>query len=131
MRCLMTLLLGSMAFAAVGQFQAAVIDQTTRQPIVDGHVAIVNSSLGTVTDKNGKFAFGNLAFDSVTLRISAIGYLTQEYVLTRERELVVELIPSAILLHQAVTITAQRSERMSFDVNQSASAIAAALLLKR
>lgn len=131
MRCLMTLLLGSMAFAAVGQFQGTVIDQTTRQPIVDGHVAIVNSSLGTVTDKNGKFAFGNLAFDSVTLRVSAIGYLTQEYVLTRERELVVELIPSAILLHQAVTITAQRSERMSFDVNQSASAIAAAQLSER
>ncbi|MCA6378897.1 MAG: TonB-dependent receptor [Cytophagales bacterium] len=123
------LLLG--AQLAFSQFKGIVIDQTTRQSLADVHVAVINSALGTITDKEGKFVLDNLSSDSIRLRISAIGYSTVEYVMRREKESIIELIPSAILLNNAVTITAQRSERLSFDVAQSTSSISATQLAER
>ncbi|MCA4896990.1 MAG: TonB-dependent receptor [Cytophagales bacterium] len=113
---------------AFSQFKGIVIDQKTRQPVADVHVSIINSALGTVSDKAGEFVLNNSVADSLRLRVSAIGYSTVEYVMARERENSIELIPSAILLNNAVTITAQRSERLSFDVAQSTSSISATQL---
>ncbi|MFO0508136.1 MAG: TonB-dependent receptor plug domain-containing protein, partial [bacterium] len=113
---------------AFSQFKGIVIDQTTRQPVADVHVSIINSALGTVTDNAGEFVLNNSAADSLRLRVSAIGYSTVEYVMARDRENSIELIPSAILLNNAVIITAQRSERLSFDVAQSTSTISATQL---
>ncbi len=116
---------------AFSQYKAIVIDQATRQPVADVHVAVINSALGTITDKEGKFVLDNLSSDSIRLRISAIGYSTIEYVMRREKESTIELNPSAILLNNAVTITAQRSERLSFDVAQTTSSISATQLAER
>ncbi len=113
---------------AFSQFKGVIIDQTTRQPLADVHVAVINSSLGTITDKEGKFVLDNSSSDFLRLLISAIGYSTIEHVARREKESTIELNPSAILLNNAVTITAQRSERLSFDVAQSTSTISATQL---
>ncbi len=113
---------------AFSQFKGIVIDQTTRQPVADVHIAVVNSALGMVTDNAGKFVLDNSSSDSLRLRISAIGYSTIEYIMRREKEYAIELIPSAILLNNDITITAQRSERLSFDVAQSVSSISATQL---
>jgi len=65
---------------AFSQFKGVIIDQTTRQPLADVHVAVINSSLGTITDKEGKFVLDNSSSDFLRLLISAIGYSTIEHV---------------------------------------------------
>lgn len=128
LKCLVTLLLLAVGPLAFSQFSGTVIDQKTRQPVADVHVVVINSSLGTVTDRAGNFAFVNSSADSLRLRISAIGYTTLEYAIAKEKQYSIELVSSTILLNNAVTITAQRSERLSFDVAQSTTSVSASQL---
>ncbi len=127
-RSLLILLFSTGTQLVFSQFKGSVIDQKTRQPLADVHIAIIDSSFGTVTDKAGNFALGDATSDSLRLRISAIGYSTLEYVMVKEKEYFIELIPSFILLNNAVTITAQRSERLSFDVAPSTSSLSSTQL---
>ncbi|MFM8850040.1 MAG: TonB-dependent receptor domain-containing protein [Cytophagales bacterium] len=108
---------------AYSQFGGSVIDRVTKQPIADAHVSVINSPLGTVTDNEGNFILDNWSADSVNLRISVVGYATLEYNIVKGELATIQLAPSTILLNNAVTVTAQRSERLSFDVAASTSTV--------
>jgi hemoglobin/transferrin/lactoferrin receptor protein len=101
-----------------------IYDKKTRDPIPDVHVWIVNSSLGTITDKTGRFSLQSGNSNSVQLRISAIGYTTiEQFAGVNSQELQIALTPSVIILNNEVTITAQRSERLTFDVPESITSV--------
>jgi hemoglobin/transferrin/lactoferrin receptor protein len=113
-------------------YSGIVKDGESQTPLEGVHIQLVNSSLGTVTDQDGKFIINNIPKGKHTLRISAVGYATIERPLNQdELELMIALEPSAMLLNNAVTITAQRNEQLSFDVSQSVTTLTTDELIKK
>ncbi len=107
-------------------FHGIIRDQKTMEPIPDVHVSVINSSIGTITDKAGRFSLERFNSNSIRLRISAIGYTTiEQTVEAAAQELQIVLMPSVVLLNNTVTVTAQRNERLAFDVGQSVTAVSA------
>ena len=105
-------------------FQGVIRDQKTNEPISDVHISVINSSMGTITDKEGRFVLQRVNTNSVQVRISAIGYTTIEQAVEVDvQELQIVLMPSIILLNNAVTVTAQRNERLTFDVPESITSV--------
>ena len=105
-------------------FQGVIRDQKTNEPISDVHISVINSSMGTITDKEGRFALERVNTNSVQVRISAIGYTTIEQTVEVDAlEFQIVLMPCAILLNNAVTVTAQRTERLTFDVPESITSV--------
>lgn len=97
-----------------------ISDHQTNEPIADVHVQLVNSQIGSITDKDGTFILEGFVTDSARIRISATGFTTIEQTVSLDSgEIQIRLTPSVILLNNEVTITALRSERLAFDVNQS------------
>jgi outer membrane receptor protein involved in Fe transport len=113
-------------------FSGIVKDSETRTPLEGVHIQVVNSSLGTSSDRDGKFTINNFPKGKHTIRISAIGYATVEQPIKEDEvELIIALESSAMLLNNAVTITALRDEQLSFDVSQSVTALTADELTKK
>ena len=104
--------------------QGIITDQQSNEPIADVHVQLVNSKVGSITDMDGKFVLDGFVMDSARIRISAIGYTTiEQTVSSNNKEVQVRLAPSVILLNNAVTVTAQRTERLTFDVPESITSV--------
>ena len=51
-----------------------VIDSVTTQPVAGARVSIVGSTVGTLTDRDGRYLLANLAAGQLTLRAQRIGY---------------------------------------------------------
>ncbi len=99
--------------------QGKIIDQENNQPINDVHIQWINTSVGTVTDREGNFELIKVK-GANSIRISAVGYATQDVNPTdSEISLTLFLKPSVLMLNQEVTITAQRQEDLIIDVPQS------------
>ncbi len=110
------------------QYHGVIIDHVTQHPISDVHIVVVGTAIGTSTDSLGYFSLDISRTDSILVRISAIGYSTVEQMLIKNFENRIELTTTAILLNNEVTITAQRSERISFDVAIATTTISSAQL---
>lgn len=112
------------SFLYAQSIKGIVSDHETNEPIADVHVQLANSHVGTITDKEGKFVLEGFLVDSARIRISAIGYTTLEQIVSSNNsEVQIHLAPSIILLNNAVTITAQRNERLTFDVPESITSV--------
>ena len=97
-----------------------VTDKSTSLPVENAHIQLINSAIGTLTDKNGVFALAEFPDSQRFIRVSSIGFATTELLMQRgDTQITISLEPSAILLNNDVTVTAQRHERLSFDVSQS------------
>lgn len=113
-------------------FNGIVKDGQTQSPIEGVHVQLLNSSLGTVSDRDGKFLIDNFPSGKPTIRISAVGYTAVERVIENPKlDLIIILEQSAILLNNSVTVTAQRSEQLSYNVSQSVTTLTSGELLKK
>lgn len=107
-------------------------DSDSQLPIEGVHIQVVNSSLGAASDENGKFVIHDFPKGRHALRISAVGYTTVERMINEdELDLTIALKPTVLLLNNSVTITAQRNERLSFDVSQSLTTLTADELIKK
>lgn len=122
------LLLSPCAFA---QFiRGEVKDQKNNLPIPDVHIQWVNTSLGTVSDANGKFQLTSLS-GSHTIRMSAVGFSTQEVNIEDSFDtLRIVLEPSVMILSQGVVVTAKRQEDLSSEVSQSITVVSKEQLLQ-
>ena len=113
-------------------FSGIVQDRETQTPLEGVHIQVVNSSLGTSSGQDGKFTINDFPKGMHTIRISAVGYASVERTLNEdEMEVMITLESSAMLLNNAVTITAQRSEQLTFDVSQSVTILSADELIKK
>jgi len=113
-------------------FSGIVQDRETQTPLEGVHIQVVNSSLGTSSGQDGKFTINDFPKGMHTIRISAVGYASMERTLNEdEMEVMITLESSAMLLNNAVTITAQRSEQLTFDVSQSVTILSADELIKK
>jgi outer membrane receptor for ferrienterochelin and colicin len=60
-----------------GSISGTIIDKNSQKPIQGVAVVLDNSSKGTVTDVDGKFAITGISTTAHNIRFSCIGYLTQ------------------------------------------------------
>jgi iron complex outermembrane receptor protein/hemoglobin/transferrin/lactoferrin receptor protein len=107
--------------------RGTIIDQKTNLPIPDVHVRWVNS-LGTISNAQGKFELRRVNGIN-TIRVSAIGYTTHEEIIGDD-SIRIALEPSALMLNQGITITAQRQEDLTVDVPQSVTVVTHEQLLQ-
>ena len=57
-----------------GSVGGKIIDKETHQPLSDVNIVIINSTIGTSTDKDGTFIIKNIPVGSYTIQINMIGY---------------------------------------------------------
>ncbi len=105
------------------------VSQKDGQGIGGVYITILNTNLGTISDKEGKFNLEKIPAGS-TMRISAIGYTTQELPVN-DSVVKVVLDPAIIYLNNNIIITAQRYEAKQIDVSESVTVLTSSDLLQQ
>jgi TonB-linked SusC/RagA family outer membrane protein len=82
------------------QISGIVTDASTNEPLPGVAIAIKGTSIGTITDIDGKYSIQ--VMPGKTLQFSYIGYLSEEIVITTETEISVNLVPDIIGLDEVV-----------------------------
>jgi len=73
---LLLLFVTSAAFAQI-KLKGKIIDEETKNPLVEANIIILNKSKGTVTNEKGEFLLSGNFTDNDILRISYIGFKTK------------------------------------------------------
>ena len=71
------LLAAIVGFAQKGTIRVTVFDDETGEPLIGANVVIANTTIGSVTDLDGKASIDNLSPGSYELQISYVSYQTQ------------------------------------------------------
>jgi len=82
-------------------FESIVKDAKTGKPISYANVGIVGKSVGTVTDDSGHFKLGLHNNDTGVLKISIIGYQSQQFIIA---DFVKNYSPNQIIMLMPVSI---------------------------
>ncbi len=91
----------------MGAIQGTILDALTKKPIELASIALTNSTEGTVTDENGKFALDALKISpQASILVSCIGYKTKRIsvgtILNSKGDFNVSLTPELELLQEVV-----------------------------
>ena len=93
---------------AFAQSVSGTILDETRQPMIGAAIRVAGTTIGTVTDINGKFALSNLAEGKTVLEISFVGYVKETRSVTISKvkpvELKITLQPNANSLNEVVVV---------------------------
>ena len=101
---------------AQSQVMVSVKDAKNQEPLIGASIKIVGTQNGTVTDMNGMAVIQNLTNGSVSLRVSFVGYITQERaVATPSKDTLTFLLEGDKLLDEVV-VTSTRSSRTIDDI---------------
>lgn len=113
---LFLLFFASMAVQAQTLIKGQVNDEKTKKPLQGVNVYVNNSTLGTATDQDGKFAFSVPFNGKIELVFSYIGYNKNTIILESQdvNELAVELKQQSNTLNEVV-IKATKSKSGNFD----------------
>ncbi len=118
-------------FLVIAQsIRGEIRDSQTREPLAGITVSVSNTSVGTITQADGRFALSGLSDGIYTLRISAVGYetLQRDVQVPTEEKLVYSLKKAIVFLNNEVNVTAQRFENQSFHTPQSVSVLSSAYI---
>ncbi len=91
------------------KIEGRVIDAQSKEPLPFCTVVVLGTSLGGVTDVNGHFTIQDVPTSTPTVRVSFVGYATQEVVLSNSGDHVIALTPTSINM-QEVVVSANRAE---------------------
>lgn len=113
MRKLASLLLTLSATTALVQaenIKGTVVDKTTKEPLIGATIQVAGTTMGTITDFDGKFELPELENKAYTLIISYVSYQTQEIQVdaTKPQSLEVTLSSDDKLLNE-VTVVARKN----------------------
>jgi len=107
------ILLAGHLYAAHGVIKGRVVDSATGDPLPGTNVWIKGTNVGAASDLKGYYTIANVPPGEYTLRVSYIGYETQELsILVRAGETVVKdiaLVYGQVLRGETVVVTAQAS----------------------
>ena len=78
-----------------------IFDASTKEPLVGATIQIINTNEGTISDANGTFELKS-APSSASIKISTIGYVSQEITLSNTQALKIALEPAIENLQQIV-----------------------------
>lgn len=107
--------------AQTSTVSGVVISEEDGEPVVGASVLVVGTSLGTVTDVDGKFSISNVPSASKTLRVSFVGMQSQEVAIKRAAMRIV-LKPDTELLDEVV-VTAMGISRSEKTLGYSAATV--------
>lgn len=105
---LMILLMPCTLFAQ-GILRGVVTDSVSKEPLIGANVFLRGTSLGAVTDREGKYRVAGISPGSYSVRVSYIGYVTKEItrnIVSGENSLNSALLPD-VLEGEEVLVTAQ------------------------
>lgn len=117
-----------MAFAQQQQVSGIVTSSENGEPVAGASVSIGGTSIGTVTDVNGRFALNIIPSGSNRLTVSFLGYQTQVLPFRDGENLTVVLAPTASQLDEVLVVAYGTSTRRQF--TGSASVVNAAAIGK-
>jgi iron complex outermembrane receptor protein/hemoglobin/transferrin/lactoferrin receptor protein len=101
---------------AIGQSITGIVVEADGIGIPDAHIRVTNTTIGTYTDKDGKFRLSNIPTGAI-LQVSSVGFAQVEFPAT-DTLISIELKPSLQYLSQNIVVTAQRYETNQFDVSE-------------
>ncbi len=100
------------AFAGLGKIAGKITDAKTGDPLPGAQVQIVGTSMGAAADENGRYFILNVPPGTYTLRVSFMGYTTEEIQNVKAQLDVTTFIDVAlketVVEGETVTIVAQR-----------------------
>lgn len=91
------------------------VTETNGNAIPDAYISVINTNLGTITNREGKFQLEKIPAGA-SLRISCMGYGVKE--MLGDSALTIVLEPIIIYLNNNVVVTAQRNSANQFNVSQ-------------
>lgn len=100
---ILLLLLGMFAQKAAAQYavKGKIFDAVSKEPIVGATIQILTTTDGTVTNQNGQFQLKSVP-QNAQIKISTIGYTSQEHTVTDAQPLTISLEPAVENLQQIV-----------------------------
>lgn len=85
------------------KINGVVTDAATGEPVIGANVIIEGTTLGTVTDVNGKFSLEVPKTDAAVI-ISFLGYNSERITLNGQTELNIKLVPDVTKLEEVVVV---------------------------
>jgi TonB-dependent receptor len=123
-RLVLSFLLISSALHAQGSLQGSVSDSLQHDPLIGVNVFLKGTSLGGITDIEGKFKIVRIPQGTYTVRISYLGYVTKEKTVSIVNDKTTKLdaeLMGDVLQGEVVIITAQARGQMAA-INQQLTA---------
>lgn len=101
------LLLACLTLSAMAQqaqtVRGVVLDENA-SAVIGASVHIPGTTVGTTTDRDGKFILRNVPADQTTFQVNYLGYETQTVKITGPNEITVTLTPSNLEMEEVVVI---------------------------
>lgn len=114
-------------FAQQTKVEGIITDVTNGEPVIGANVLIEGTTLGTITDVNGKFSM-DVPNKDVVLVVSSLGFNTERVTLNGQVSLVIKLVPDIKKLEEVVVIG--YGNRSKKDITTSISTISSKSISK-
>ncbi len=75
---ILTAFLSTSLYAQSGKIAGQILDAGTKDPVIGANVIILGTTMGAATDLEGNFTILNVAPGVYTIKVSAVGYQTEE-----------------------------------------------------
>ena len=118
-----------LAVAQVTKVTGVVVDADTDEPIIGASVLVKGTTIGTITDIDGKYTIENIPSGSKSLVISFVGMRTVEVAITTADAQKIVMRPDAQVIDEVVVVAYGTAKKSSF--TGSASSVGAQTLEKR
>jgi len=118
-----------LAMAQVTKVTGVVVDADTEEPIIGASVLVKGTTIGTITDIDGKYEINNIPAGSKSLMISFVGMRTVEVAITTSEPQKIVMRPDAQVIDEVVVVAYGTAKKSSF--TGSASTVGAQTLEKR
>ena len=106
------LMSASMAFAQSQPVTGTVIDSETGEPLVGASVKVDGTTIGTLTDINGKFTLRNLPKDAEMISVSFMGMNTVKAYI--KPHMAITLTPNAQDMNEVMVVAFGQQTKESF-----------------
>lgn len=103
-----------MATAQTSTVQGIVTSADDGEPVVGASVMVLETSLGTITDIDGKFVISNVPHDAKAVRISFVGMQTQTLPIKKGSMLRVMLRSDSELLEEVMVVAFGTQKKSAF-----------------
>ncbi len=80
-----------------------VLDERS-EPVIGANIVISGTTVGTITDLNGKFTLSNFPAGEKYIQISYIGYKSQKIEVTNKKDITINLEPANSELNEVVVV---------------------------
>jgi len=108
-------MVNGLLFCQTGQINGTIRDVATQQPLIGANVMVIDTELGAATNHQGRFIIDNIPTGSRHVRITMIGYESQQYLnlpvtIARPAIIEVELVAKPIQI-AAIEVTGETFTR--------------------